>query len=121
MQEKEEVETVEVFLKQFEKGSQERVLDRLQLKSLDPKIVKAKIDGLCLSKEKADKMSSLVDELIGRLLRKASKPETVLIQSKLESLTIQWGLKASVASGAQDTADYKVLARLLAVAMVLEQ
>ena len=120
-QEKEEAVPVEVFLKQFEKGSQDKVLERLQIKSLDTKTVKAKIDGLCLSKEKADKMSCLADELFGRLLRKTSKPETVMLQSKLENLTVQWGLKASVASGAQDAADYKILAKLLAVAMVLEQ
>ena len=119
---REEANDTDTFMKQFERANNcDKVLERLQIQGLDPKVTKAKIEGLCLPKEKTDKMNSLADELIGRLLRRSSKNETIQLQSKIEALTVQWGLKQTVVSGAQNANDYKTLARLLAVAMVLEQ
>ena len=119
---KEEANDTDTFLKQFERSNNsDKVLERLQIQGLDPKVIKAKIEGLCLPKEKTEKMNSLADELIGRLLRRSSNNETIHLHSKIEALTVQWGLKQTVVSGAQSTNDYKTLARLLAVAMVLEQ
>ena len=93
-------------MRQFERtNNRDKVLERLQIQGLDPKTIKAKIDWLCLTREKADKMNCLADELICRLLRRSSKTETILLQSKIEDLTVQWGLRQTVVSGAQNAND----------------
>ena len=106
---------------QFARGKSDPALERLQLKSISEKVIQSKIDSLCLPRQKLDKLTAVSDEIVTKLLRKGTKGELIVVQNRIEELCTSWGLKQTLVENAQGISEYKVLARLIALATVMEQ
>ena len=109
------------FLAPFERGSREKLLANLKLGQLTAKAVNAKLEGLSLKASKAKQMAELSEQLIEKLITRTARPEQELLHEKLAQMAVEWGVSTKVAGSASTQADYKLLARLIAAAIVLEQ
>ena len=116
-----EVATINKLFDQFSRGQSDPTLERLQLKSISEKVLQSKIDSLCLPRQKLEKLSAVSNEIIAKLLRKGTKGELIIVQSRIEELCTSWGMKQALVTNAQALSDYKVVARLIALATVMEQ
>ena len=121
VQQVDEIATINRFFDRFARGKSDPTLEWLQLKSVTEKVVQAKIDSLCLPRQKLDKLTAVSDEIIAKLLRKGAKGEQIVVQNRIDELCTSWGLKQTLVANVQGVSEYKVLARLIALATVMEQ
>ena len=91
------------------------------LKSLQAKMVNKVIEGFKMNKEKKARFNNLANELIDKFVKTTAKPESELLQDKLEKIAADWGLPVKVVSGANKPEEYHLLARLIAAPVILAQ
>ena len=106
------------YMEQFSRGTRPKLLKTLEIKALNGKSITQKINSFKLSGDQKKTMSSLVTELCARLDKNLPEPELEKMHDELTGLTIEWGLKPALAT---DPSDYKVLAKLLALCVVLDK
>ena len=87
----------------------------LDLSSLGKAHVDAKTKELSLSAAKPRKADSLQDKIVGKLTKGLSRVELGTMKSRMDTLLAEWGVSPKIIAKA---ADYKVVARLLALARV---
>ena len=110
--------TVEQLLLGYERGDRNPALERLELVKVTKAQVESKIRGLGLNPEKTAQMQRLCNELMQRLDRNLPRVELDAMKVGLERLCCSWGVRVSLLANCKD---YSLLAKLLAVAVTMEQ
>ena len=112
------IQTVEQLLLSYERGNKAAALTRLELSSITQKQIETRIRGLGLSRDKTAQMEKITQELLRRLERGTPAAELEAMKIGLERLCCSWGLRASLLANCKN---YGLLARLVAVAVTMEQ
>ena len=116
--EEEQIATVEQLPLGNERGERAPAPTRLELSNITKTQVDNRIKGLGLSPDKTAQMNRMTQELLKRLDRRTPEAELEAKMIGLERLCCTWGLRPNLLANCKH---YGLLARLVAVAVVMEQ